>query len=85
MNKDANDENLIIKDIFESINRNDLLNIYRLVKRNSIDVNKVYKYDNNDECYFIQYCLKLSKISCFQLFCSLDADLNLIDCFKGNK
>ena len=84
MNKDNKDESLIIKDIFESINNNDLLNIYKLVKRNSIDINKLYKFDN-DEYYFIQYCLKFSKISCFQLFCSLDADLNLLDCFKGNK
>ena len=84
MNKDINDEDIIVKDIFESINKNDLLNIYKLVKRNSIDINKLYKY-KNEEYYFIQYCLKFSKISCFQLFCSLDADLNLLDCFKGNK
>ena len=85
MNREINiDENKIIKDIFESIERNDLLNIYKLVKSNMIDINKLYK-NENDEYYFIQYCLKLDKISCYKLFCSMDADINLLDNPTGNK
>ena len=85
MNREINiDENKIIKDIFESIEKNDLLNIYKLVKSNMIDINKLYKIEN-DEYYFIQYCLKFDKLSCYKLFCSMDADINLLDNPTGNK
>ena len=73
-----NNKNNIVIDIFKSIKKNNLLKIYKLVKLNSFDINKIYEFDNK-KYGFIHYCAKLDMILCIKLFYILGADLNLED------
>ena len=79
MNKDINMSNdIIIKNLFESIEKNDLLNIYKLIKLNLIELNKTYKIDNN-EYGFIHHCIKFDMILCLKLLYIMGADFNIYD------
>ena len=78
MNLKNEDENKVISDIFLSIEKNDFLNIYKLIKLNTIDINKIYHF-NNEEYGFIHHCIKCNNLFCFKLLYIFGADINLID------
>ena len=79
INKDINmSYDIIIKNLFESIEKNDLLNIYKLIKLNLIELNKTYKIDNN-EYGFIHHCIKFDMILCLKLLYIMGADFNIYD------
>lgn len=51
MKYDNLDKTEIIKSIFDSIKKNDLINIYKLIKLNAIDINGIYKIDKKIGIY----------------------------------
>ena len=73
-----NDENTNIKDIFESINNNDLLSLYKIIKSNSIDINKIYK-TNGEEFGFVHYCAKNGMLLLLKLLYVMGGDIFLND------
>ena len=81
-NENQNKVETIIN-IFKSIEKNNLFNIFKLIKLNSIDINKLYTI-NNEEMGFIHYCVKYDNIYCLKLLYILGADINLLD-YKGQK
>ena len=83
MNFEITEKNEIINEIFKSIEKNDLFDIFKLIKIHSIDINQIYKIDN-EEYGFIHHCVKFDKIDCLKLLYIMGADLNLVDS-KGNK
>ena len=74
----SNNEKYIIKDIFENIKDNNLINVFRLIKLNQIDVNSIYLYDN-DEWGFVHYSAKLGKLFMIKLFYIIGAEITLND------
>ena len=78
------EQNEIINEIFKSIEKNDLFNIFKLVKLNSIDINELYTINEDEKIGFIHYCVKFDKINCLKLFYILGGDINLLDS-KGQK
>ena len=73
-----NNEKDIIKDIFENIKDNNLINVFRLIKLNQIDVNSIYLYDN-EEWGFVHYSAKLGKLFMIKLFYIIGAEITLND------
>ena len=71
-------ENDIIKNIFDNIKINNLLNVFRLIKFNKIDINKIYSYEG-DEYGFIHYSTKLGALFHIELFHIFGGDINLKD------
>ena len=69
--------------IFEAIQNNEIIKIYKLLKTNDIDINKLYKI-NEEEYGFVHHCAKLGKLTLIKLFYVLGADLNKKDS-KGLK
>ena len=78
MNINNEDEDKIINDIFLSIEKNDFINLYKLIKSSSIDINKIY-HISNEEYGFIHHCIKFNNLFCFKLLYILGADINLVD------
>lgn len=78
------EQNEVINEIFKSIEKNDLFNIFKLVKLNSIDINELYTTNEDEKIGFIHYCVKFDKINCLKLFYILGGDINLLDS-KGQK
>ena len=78
------EQDKIINEIFKSIEKNDLFNIFKLIKLMSVDINKLYPINNEEKIGFVHYCVILDRIDCLKLFYILGADLNLLD-LKGQK
>ena len=78
MNIQINTENEIIKNIFENIKKNNLANIYRLIKVNPIDINAIYNYED-EETGFIHYSIKGGNLFLIKFLYIIGADLNLKD------
>ena len=74
-NSDINNIELLI---FEAIQNNELLNIYKLLKTSDIDINGIYKI-NEEEYGFVHHCAKLGKLTLLKLFYVLGADVNKKD------
>ena len=84
INKDIiNDEDNNIKDMFEYIEKNDILSIYKIIKTNNVDINKIYKI-NDDEYGFMHYCAIKDMILILKLLYIMGGDIFLCD-FKGLK
>ena len=75
--KDIN-ENDVIKNIFDNIKNNNLLNVFRLIKFNKIDINKIYSYEG-EEYGFIHYSTKLGSLFHIELFHIFGGDITLKD------
>ena len=71
-------ENDIIKNIFDNIKINNLLNVFRLIKFNKIDINKIYSYEG-EEYGFIHYSTKLGFLFHIELFHIFGGNINLKD------
>ena len=72
------DENNIIKSIFDNIKENNLTNMFRLIKLNKVDINCIYSYEG-EEMGFMHYSAKLGKIFFIKLLYILGADVCLKD------
>ena len=83
MNIEIKEKDEIINEIFKSIEKNNLFDVFKLIKINLIDINQIYKIDN-EEYGFIHHCIKFDKIYCLKLLYIMGADINLADS-KGNK
>ena len=77
ISKDNNEEN-IINNIFDNIKNNNLINIYRLIKLNKIEVDKIYSYEN-EEYGFLHYSAKSGNLFHVELFYILGCDISLKD------
>ena len=73
-----NNDNGIIKNIFDNIKINNLINVFRMVKLYNIDLNCIYSYEK-EEWGFIHYSVKLEKIFMIKLFYIMGADINMKD------
>ena len=78
INKEKNEPNKIIEDIFKSIESNDLLNIYKLIKSSDVNINKLYIINGN-EYGFIHHCAKLGMMLSLKLLFIMGADNHLRD------
>ena len=78
MKYDNLDKTEIIKSIFDSIKKNDLINIYKLIKLNAIDINGIYKIDKK-KLGFIHYSSEVKMLESLKLLYILGADINLKD------
>ena len=78
INKEKNETNKIIEDIFKSIENNDFLNIYKLIKSSDVNINKIYIINDN-EYGFIHHCAKLGMILSLKLLFIMGADNHLKD------
>ena len=73
-----NDENVIIKNIFENIRENNLINIFKLIKLSEININSTYLFEG-EEWGFLHYCAKFGKIFQMKLLYILGGDITLKD------
>ena len=69
--------------IFEAIQNNELIKVYKLLKTNDVDINGLYKI-NDEEYGFAHHCAKLGKLTLIKLFYVLGTDVNKKDS-KGLK
>ena len=72
------DNNEVVKSIFDSIRRNSLINIYKLIKLNAVDINGIYEIDKK-KMGFIHYSLEVKMLESLKLLIILGADINLKD------
>ena len=78
MKYDIIDKNEIVKSIFDSIRKNNLINIYKLITSNTIDINGIYKIDKK-KMGFIHYSSVVKMLESLKLLNILGADINLKD------
>ena len=72
------DKNEIVKNIFDSIRKNNLINIYKFIKSNEVDINGIYKRDKK-KMGFIHYSSSVKMLESLKLLNILGADINLKD------
>ena len=73
-----NDENDVIKNIFDNIKENNLINIFRFMKLSKININSIYLFEG-EEWGFLHFCAKFGKIFQIKLLYILGADITLKD------
>ena len=75
---DKDDYQDIIINIFDNIKNNNLINVYKFVILNPIDLNSIYSY-NGEDWGFVHYSAKNGNLFMIKLFYILGADITLKD------
>ena len=75
---DKDDYQDIIINIFDNIKNNNLINVYKFVILNHIDLNSIYSY-NGEDWGFVHYSAKNGNLFMIKLFYILGADITLKD------
>ena len=73
-----NNNDDIINNIFESIEKNNLVNVFKLIKLYNIDINGLYSY-KNEEWGLVHYSVKLGKLYILKLLYIMGVDIGLKD------
>ena len=73
-----NDIDYVIKNIFDNIEKNNLVNVFKLIKLYNIDINGFYFYEK-EEWGLTHYSIKLGKLFIVKLFYIMGADITLKD------
>ena len=73
-----NDKNDIIKNIFDNIKNNNLVNVYKFIISAHIELNNIYSY-NGEEWGFVHYSVKEGNLFMIKLLYMLGADITLKD------
>ena len=72
------EQNDIIKNIFDNIKDNNLVNVYKYIILTHIELNCIYSY-NNEEWGFVHFSVKYGNLFMIKLFYILGADITLKD------
>ena len=70
------EQNDIIKNIFDNIRENNLVNVYKFVILTHIELNNIYSY-SNEEWGFVHFSVKCGNLFMIKLFYILGADITL--------